>query len=354
MKQSIHGALGVLFVTAVMGCVSPALADDDERSKARERMPQVIEWQGHYLVLEGENFLPVERGLVTPNVSLFKVEEGYLPSGAITLETEIEGCDPAESGGRRVTDTGEAESALMAEAAMDYASAEARRGELRQYCPESLGRIFGSGSYVFDGDYNQLAGQDFDEGIGMWLGRFLYGEKEQPKDVLIIGEGGVKRAEDPALDIYTYDNGMIVDVLFDPATYNGRQDPGLGDDGVAPAPELPVTVAFRVGEGLSDFDSDGLPTMEAVIGQLDMALTDPINAALFESDILLISRGATPETFEKVAKRLDVIENKLRERIGEDANISVVSLGVAVPVCDDTDPDCWYLNRSTLLYFRPR
>ena len=343
----------LLLTAGTISLCGSAFADD--RDEARERMPKVIEWQGHYLILEGENFLPIERGLVTPNITIFEIEEDYLPSGKSTLETQIEGCDPADRGAQSVTDTGEARAALTAEVAVDYASAAAARARQQQHCPESLGKTYGSGSYVYDEDFNDLAGQDFDEGTKTWLAWFLYGEKEEPKNIMIVGQGGAKRADDPALDIFSYDNGMIVDVLFDPNTYNGRQEPGLGETGTAPAPELPVKVTFELQpKDPIEVTDNGLMDLEGVTEEIDRIVEKFARHNSGAQDVLIVSRGGTPETFDVAEARLKAIRETVQARLGSETTVSSVSLGVAAPICSDDDPACWVLNRSTLLYMQPR
>lgn len=341
------------FLTIVtLGLLGTAFADD--REKARARMPKQIEWQGHYLVLQGENFLPVERAISTPNITFYEVEEGYLPSGKTTLESEIEGCGSNARKGQSVLDTGEARAALTAEAAVDYASAEAARARNRKFCPEHLGESFGSGSYVYDDAFNQLAGQEFDDGTDYWRGWRLHNEPVESNEVIIFGQGGAKREDDPALDVFKYDNGMIVDVLFDPNTYNGRREPGLGETGTPGAPELPVTVTYEthLKDAVQTTD-DGLADIGQISDALDQALKAAADKAVRTHKALIISRGATAQTYELNEERLEVIRSTVRNRLGDEADISVVSFGTAVPICADEDPVCWHLNRSTILYLYP-
>ena len=335
-------------------CVAGAAFADD-RDEARARMPQQIEWQGHYLVLEGENFLPIESGFATPNITVLIVEDDYLPSGKSTLETAIDGCTHDQTKAQSVTDGGISRATLKADVAADYASAGAIRAENRKHCPERLGKVFGAGSYVYDEAFTQLAGQDFDEGVQHWRGWRLHTDPVESEEVIIIGQGGAKREDDPALDIYGYDNGMIVDVLFDPETFNGRQEPGLGEAGPMPAPELPIKVT---GEFWNEIqfgnDNDELADIGQISDALDAALKAAADKAVDKFDALIISRGAPPERFSAAKERLDALKNTAQDRLGADAKITTVSLGIAAPVCDDADQTCWVLNRSTILYLQPR
>lgn len=327
----------------------------DNRNEEPDPTPKAIEWHGHYLILQGENFLPVERGFATPNITVFEVEDGYTPSGKATLETQIEGCDPAQKPAQSVLDTGESSATLKAEAAVDYASAATIRAQNRQYCPERLGKTYGSGSYVYDEAFNQLAGQDFEEGTDHWLGVRLHDDPVDSEEIIIIGQGGSGRENDPALEIYNYDNGMIVDLLFDPDTYNGKQEPGLGESGPAPAPELPVKITGHLWNKLPFEEQEKeLIDVGEISEELDEALKAATERAVEKFDALIISRGATSANFDVAEARLDAIADTARERLGPSAQVTTISLGVAAPICDDDDPACWVLNRSTLLYLRPR
>lgn len=342
-----------LLIAATLTLCGSAFADD--RDEARERMPKVIEWQGHYLVLQGENFLPVESAFATPNITIYEVEDDYIPSGKSTLETEIEGCDGGQGPAQSVLDTGASSSTLKAEAAADYASAGAIRARNRQYCPEHLGEAFGTGSYVYDEAFNQLAGQDFDEGTDHWLGWLLHDDPVDSEEIIIIGQGGAGRENDPALDIYNYDNGMIVDLLFDPDTYNGRHEPGLGESGPAPAPELPVRITGHLWSKLPfEEQPKELVNVGEISKELDEALKAATERAVEKFNAVIISRGATSANHEVVEERLDAIAEIARVHLGPSATVTTVSLGTTAPVCDDEDPGCWVLNRSTLLYLQPQ
>lgn len=75
----------VLFAGAVLG--GAASADDETR------MPDVIEWQGHYLVLQGENHLPVAEALSTPFATFYRIEdEAYIPSTPMGKVDEDSAC----------------------------------------------------------------------------------------------------------------------------------------------------------------------------------------------------------------------------------------------------------------------
>ena len=90
----------------------------------------------------------------------------------------------------------------------------------------------------------------------------------------------------------------------------------------------------------------------------DIDISDMLKAAADKAvdkfDALIISRGATPESFSTAKERLDSLKNTAQDRLGVDANITTVSLGIAAPICDDEDQACWVLNRSTILYLQPR
>lgn len=327
----------------------------------RPAMPKTITWQHQLLVLQGENHLPVIRSVATPYVTLYEVEKGYIPVSGFS------GTDSDTVCGERIAETVEeganaAAVTQMADEAAAIVGANAENGtRLRpSYCPQDLGNAWGAGSYVYDADYNQLAGQDFEESGRIYKAAQLWfdedwerthGDPEDSDKVIVIGEGGDERAGDPAIKIADFYNAIIVDY---PVLKREPDDPdgpvqGPGGTYAPPAPELPVTVTYQL-LNPSDYDPD---VVEAPIGELEDRILSSVPEIDIEPDgeVLIITRNIRSENQESGMERARRIQQTFRRAVGDGVSVRVYSFGNELPICNDNTDECWSMNRSTIAYF---
>jgi hypothetical protein len=331
-----------LIAALAMALPFAALAEMSSSNK-----PNVIEWQEHYLVLQGENFLPVEKALSTPNATLYQVSDGYVPSTPFTKVDETSACGNANSaGGQSVQNT------AVGSMAADVAVAQAGEMENRSpYCLKGLGGVL-AGSYVFDGDGNELAGQDFPEPARLLLGSFLLDDDDEKdvKDFLVIPEGGAPRRGDPALEIFSYADAIIVDYPVrrgDVATDGTVQ--GKGKTYAPPAPDLPVTVTYQVIPGGDPTDVIYAP-INPLLAALEDAWPVPASAPEKNGEVLIVTRGLNGNAANELKERLKTIREKIKKVLGPSVKIRTVSFGQEIPVCTDNSDACWSMNRSTIVY----
>ncbi|MEL7112899.1 MAG: hypothetical protein AAGK93_08185 [Pseudomonadota bacterium] len=344
----------------------PAKMDNTETadlSNAPERpeMPKVIEWQGHYLVLQGENHLPVKQARATPFVTFYEVEAGYMPvSGNSDSKVDtVCGEKPAETVEAGMRD---AAAVSMADEAAAIAGANygANQDRRPDYCPQDLGQIWGSGSYVYDGDYNQLAGQDFSESARIMKAARLWFEEDferthgdpEEDEVIVILEGGDDRAGDPAIKIANFYNSIIIDY---PVLKPEADDPdgpvqGPGGTYAPPAPELPVTV-FNRALTPSDFDPN---IYQVPIDLIEDRIEETVSETSIEfgplGDIIVVTRNVRFDNKEEGRERARRIQDALQAAYGSGVNVQTLSFGDEVPICRDDSRECWSMNRSTIAY----
>ncbi|MEZ5999464.1 hypothetical protein [Hyphomonas sp.] len=310
--------------------------------------PDVSDWAGHYLVLQGENYLPVRRAFATPIVTLFDLEDGYTPHSPFSrLESDDGVCGSGLGDEGAATGGGVVSSPVVAdaaEAAGDSVSAVDRLGLLG--CPKRLGIVWGSGSYVVDENGENLAGQDFSDGVKLFHGRDFFDMDEDDEDggFVVVFEGGPDRTGDPAITPLPFWKAIVLDypVL--------RREPGADDipdekTYVQPAPDLPVTVW----PGVTVQDA-GNGTALIPLEELLDAINDAIDAAGEDGEddpeYLLVHRSDPAFDQDAVLERL----RKIRERVRQHGSVRTVSFGQEAPICTDDTDDCWSLNRSLILY----
>lgn len=330
----------------------------------QSEMPKVIEWQGHYLVLQGENHLPIETARATPFVTFYEVEDGYMPvSGFAGTKTDtVCGEKPAETVAAGMNDAGAAQ---LADDAAAIAGESTGTGQENRpaFCPKDLGQIWSSGSYVYDGDYNQLAGQEFSDSTRIMKAAYLWFEKEFERDhgnreddeVIIILEGGEERAGDPAIKIADFYNSIVIDypVMKPETDESDSRVQGPGGTYAPPAPDLPVTV-FNRALVPSDFDPN---IYQVPINLIEDRIEQTVPEANFEfgpgGNIIVVTRNVRFDNIEKARERARRIERALQDAYGNAVNVKTVSFGAEVPICNDDSRQCWSMNRSTIAYFYP-
>ncbi len=334
-----------------------------ELSKAPERpeMPKVIEWQGHYLVLQGENHLPVKQARATPFVTFYEVEAGYMPVSEYS-NTKVDtmcGENPAQTveAGMRDAATVSAADEAAAIAGANYGTSQNIRPD---YCPEDLGESWGSGSYVYDGDYNQLAGQEFSDSARIMKAARLWFEEDferthgdrEEDDVIVILEGGADRAGDPAIKIANFYNSIIIDYPVLKPEVDDPDGPVKGPGGTyaPPAPELPVTV-FNRALTPSDFDPN---IYQVPIDLIEDRIEETVSETSIElgplGDIIVVTRNVRFENKEEGRERARRIQDALQAAYGSGVNVQTISFGEEVPICRDDSRECWSMNRSTIAY----
>lgn len=339
------------------------IAGTAELSNAPERpeMPKVIEWQGHYLVLQGENHLPVRQAHATPFVTFYEVEAGYMPVSAYsdTKTDTVCGEKTAET-----VEAGMADAAVVsaadeaaAIAGANYATSQDIRPD---YCPEDLGQIWGSGSHVYDGDYNQLAGQEFSDSTRIMKAARLWFEEDlerangnsEDDEVIVIVEGGDDRAGDPAIKIANFHNSIIIDYPVLKPEVDDPDGPVQGPGGTyaPPAPELPVTV-FNRALTPSDFDPN---IYQVPIDLIEDRIEETVSETSFDfgpgGDIIVVTRNVRFENKEEGRDRARRIQDALQAAYGTGVKVQTMSFGEEVPICQDDSRECWSMNRSTIAY----
>ncbi|MCI4643511.1 MAG: hypothetical protein MRY64_01880 [Hyphomonadaceae bacterium] len=312
--------------------------------------PSIGGWDSHFLVLQGENYLPVREAFATPAVTLFALEEGYLPSGPLSAVDEDDACTDNQhkgtgQGGGRTNGGLDAASATAVEAA------GTRTSDWKKIsCPQRVGLVWGSGSYVYDKDWQQLAGQDFSDNVKAFRAHDPFAS-DNADDVLVIVEGGPARVQDPAIIPLPFSRGLILDY---PVLLRGgsvETDPS-GEPYVAPAPELPIMLDPTVILNRDGTEEIGMVPLDPLLE----AIEDAIEKASQEGEVeaararyLLIHRGDPDLPEETVGDRL----KKIRERIRASASVKTLSFGQEAPLCSDDSSECWSLNRSSILYRLP-
>ncbi len=330
-------------------------------------VPQTpIDWHAHYLVLLGENHLPVLNATATPFVSLFEVDPDYVPvSGFSNKKTDtVCGAKQAQTvqdGMNGAAAISRADEAVAMVGANSPDGTEDRPG----YCPQDLGEVWGAGSYVFDTDYNQLAGQDFSESARIMKAAYLWFEQDFERthgdpgdddDVIVILEGGDQRSGDPAIKIADFYQAIIVDY---PVLKREGDDPGglvqgPGKTYAPPAPDLPVTVSYQV-LNPADYDPNAL---QVPIALVEERITDQVPETSFEfgplGEIVIVTRNIRAANAAEGLARANRIQDVFGRVYGSDVKIRTVSFGDEAPICQDDTRECWSLNRSTIAYFYPK
>jgi hypothetical protein len=339
--------------------VTAELSNGPDRSK----MPSVIEWQGHYLVLQGENHLPVKRSIATPHVTLYEVEKGYVPvSGFSGTDTDTvcgeQKSETVEDGANAAAVTQTADEAVALVGA-NYQNGVPLRPS---YCPQDIGNAWGAGSYVYDGDYNQLAGQDFNESAKIYKAAQLWfdedwerthGDPEDEDKVIVISEGGDERSGDPAIKIADFYNSILVDY---PVLKREGDDPkgpvtGPGGTYAPPAPDLPVTVTYNV-LNPSDYDPNAMQVpIDTIERKIEAILRDKERDLGAVDEVLIITRGIRSENQESGLERARRIQQVFKTAVGDGISVRVYSFGDALPICTANNDECWSMNRSTIAYF---
>jgi len=324
-----------------------------------------MDWNEQFLVLLGENHLPSRKSIATPNVTLYEVDPNYVPVGGFSNQKTDTIC------GMKKIETVEegmsvASVAIAAEdtSAMVGANAPDITGERPNYCPQDLGQVWGAGSYVFDKDYNQLAGQDFSESARILKSAYLWFEESyerehgEPEDdeVIVILEGGAERSGDPAIRIANYDRAIIIDY---PVLKREGHDPddlvqGPGKTYAPPAPELPVTVTYQA-LFPSDYDPNAL---QVPIDLLEDRLADKASDINRQTDaldeVLIVTRNIRAANEAEGLERARRLQDVFKRVHGSDVLIRTVSFGDEAPICSDSSDECWSLNRATIAYFYTR
>jgi|GEM_PF-5265342 len=328
----------------------------------RPPMPKVIEWQGHYLVLQGENHLPVKSAIATPHVTFFEVEDGYMPISSFSNTDADTACGTksAETVAEGMAEAGAVHSADEA-VAMVGANAQNHGDTRPTFCPTDLGQIWGSGSYVYDDAYNQLAGQEFTESTKILKAAYLWFNESYERDqaypdddeVIIILEGGDERAGDPAIKVASFYDSIIIDypVLKHEGDPPDAPVQGPGETYAPPAPELPVMITYKALDP-ADYDPN---VYQVPIGLLEEQITDRVPETSFEfgplGEIVIVTRGIRAENEAEGLARAERVHKALRKAHGDEVKIRTVSFGDEVPICADDTRECWSLNRSSIAYF---
>ena len=334
-------------------------------------------WEYHYLILHGENYLPVEQAYVTPFVTLFSIAEGYMPTASWgTSPNAGSRCKLDDEARAHVPDNGRAASTLAA--ADEAAVGTQKGGDLDPYtCPVLLGEL-SAGTQVMDKHHNVLAEQWYSEdrtgfvangwpwedndGISA-ADEAAFGKVEFRVNFLAIPEGGPERLADPAIYPLHKANMTVVDRPYRRSAggetggnkQGGKKKKPLFDD----IPELPMSVTeFQLGGDDSragDASGDGIidhADISQILKALEDKMDDVISRAETESEaqrdveFLLIHRADPDMMDEHIRRRAALIADVLRKR----GKTTLVSFGQEAPICNVGTDECWAKNRSTVLY----
>ena len=325
--------------------------------------PDVEGWSYHYLILQGENYLPVQQAYVTPFLTLFSLQDGYMPSSGAGGASQQTACN-SKGADNAAKDSGSAQSVMVADEAVATQKAGPAIDAGQYGCPNIYGEIWGSGSQVMDKDHNVLAEQWFKDGTKAIItdGWVWPDDHVNPRDeaafgkveFLAIAEGGAGRIDDPAIQPLPVKQMIIVDY---PVLRRGGDDKSGHRQGevnkkepyIPGAPELPVTVfgGPLTGEPTdepSDYEplDDLLDALEGLVKKK----VEEADASDSDTEFLLIHRSV-PDLLEE-----DPLERvrKIRKKLQQEGKVTVVSVGQEIPICDGDDDQCWSLNRSTILY----
>ena len=332
-------------------------AEDRDDTLTTDPWPEgsaIDAWEHHYFIFQGENYFPVVDSYVTPFVTLFKLENGYMPIG-----DENKNCAQGISG-HPVEDGANAEIGATAKAAVATDAAGVLADARRYGCPRTLGQLWGSGSQVMDKDHTPLGEQWFPDGTKAIVagdfplhdeGRF---EESDGNDVLVVFGGGPDRLGDPAIHPLPVAKMIIVDypVLRREGGKKGgsKQDDGTPKQPYIPgAPELPVNVSYRLGPNTEEseiVDGPAHTSIDLISERLAETIDRFIAAHTTEVDFLLVHRAAPDVSVQIARDRLRII----RETLNPYGNVEIVSFGQEMPICQSSDDHCWSINRSTILY----
>jgi len=333
----------------------PAFADDEAR------MPDVIEWQGHYLVLQGENHLPVAEALSTPFATFYRVEDGYIPTTPMGKVDEDSECYKKWYMPNHAKNEASVTGAMTArdDAAAVSSSAEIAR-EARQWyenvtnCPRDLGEVE-AGSYVFDGDGNSLAGLDF-----LTLSRPFEVASVDGERFIVFPEGGDKTKKDPAIKPME-----LSGVFLKRHPSNTDDDDETSKLKIKPyipgAPSLPVVMSYPSTGELADdqverdviekLEADMVNVVKDVLERLEKAKKR--QAAPEPGNVLLVVRAqeiSDADTSARVDEILKRLQQKIDGVLNNKAKLTTVSFGNELPICNDETIACWQANRSAMIY----
>ena len=326
-------------------------------------------WDHHYLILQGENYLPVTQAYVTPFVTLFALEDGYMPTGSWAGSgEETSRCQELNSENTRSANDNISESTIVA--ADETAAVGVRSNGLgtdgeRQGCPKVFGEIWGSGSQTMDKDHNPISEQWFSDGVDAVIVRespwivddYISPEDEQAfgeVEFLAIGEGGPDRLTDPAIQPLPVSRLIVVDYPIRGGDGTGHLSWGKNKKPYIPgAPELPVTVFGRVPKKVEEPKVQpyvpAYDIISGIVSELEKEV-DKRTAGNDRPEFLLVVRGTNLviEEFPEVdvMERVRAIRKVLKER----GKLTTVSFGDELPICRTNDDRCWSLNRSSMLY----
>ena len=326
-------------------------------------------WVHHYLILQGENYLPATQAYVTPFVTLFALEDGYMPSGSTTSPTdETSNCQKMNSANASALSRENQESTIVAadEAAAVGVHSNGLGTDGERYgCPKVFGEIWDSGSQTMDKDHNPISEQWFSDGVDAVIVRespWIVEDYISPEDerafgeveFLAIGEGGPDRLADPAIYPLPVSKMIVVDYPIRGQGGNGHLSWGKNKKPYIPgAPELPVTVFGRIPKKDEEPSVQPYVSPYAVISGIVSELEDEIEKrteGIDRPEFLLVVRGGNlvveeyPD--EDVMERVQAIRGVLEKR----GKLTTVSFGDELPICRTDDDLCWSLNRSSILY----
>ena len=313
----------------------------DDRFRPWPTAPEVNQWQGHYLVLQGENYLPVRRAFATPFVTLFQLEPTYMPHSPFSPLDDSDNC--SGDGGGSDNERAEVDQAIS-EVVPDMAvvtaeSGVAAAGERVLNCPNRLGVVWSAGSYIVDEAGENIAGQDFSEGVSIFQGRDVFAD---PTDdgFLVVAEGGPGRSADPVIKPLLWSSVIIVDYPI----HGNDEESNLSL--VPPAPDLPQSVWDRNPSGVVIGDGPVWPPIDELLDALEDAIQASVGEAGADPEFILVHRGDPSLAEQKVAERL----RRIRERTTQFGKVRTVSFGQEAPICSDSTEKCWSMNRSLILY----
>ncbi len=319
---------------------------ETKRKETKRKDVSKIKWEQHFLELLGENHVPVAEAFSTPFATYFRIDQpGYIPSGKLGPRGKSY-LGPIECTPDIIPKS--KNNASIAQSARDADEATTKSKPnvaTNPNCPRDLGELWSSGSYVYDGTGNQLAGFEFKDNTHAYVVKAANGSQ-----FLVFPEGGFGPKDNPAVNKYVPRYVFIRNT--DPQGNLNNND--VSKMNIKPyfagAPDLPVLIDRKI---ISDKDFNGgdfdyLPNIDEIISALDKIKQSSKSTA--SGDIVIISRAALPSDSAEYKKRIEDLAREIK-RSRQASNATFIHLGFLPQICNAPTAGCEILNRrSTIIY----